>query len=219
MIYAMSDLHLPSKLNKSMDIFGWGNHVEKIKGNWSLTEDDTIIMPGDLSWGLKADDIIPDLEWLSQLPGKKIILKGNHDLWWNSQNKVANLIKEYGMDFVHNNSIVVEGISICGTRGWDINSKEENDIKILNREIIRLKLSLDTAKTDEKIVFMHYPPTLKDNNYFEFEKVFKEYGIKNVYFGHLHGKEISNAVYEKDGIQYHCVSSDQINFKPIIVKK
>lgn len=218
MIFAMSDFHLPSQLNKSMNMFGWGNHVKKIEDNWNLSEDDTIIMPGDLSWGLKADDIIPDLEWLSKLSGTKVISKGNHDLWWNSKNKVQNLFDKYGMKIIQNDSISVEGISICATRGWDITLNDDDSLKILNREIIRMKLSLESATEKEKIVFMHYPPVLSNSDFDKFHRLFLEYGISNVYYGHLHGNKIKDTIQEKDGIFYNCISSDQINFTPIKVK-
>lgn len=217
MIYAMSDFHLPSKLNKTMDMFGWGDHIKKIEDNWNLSEDDTIIIPGDLSWGLNADDIIPDLEWLSKLPGTKVVSKGNHDLWWNSKNKVQNLFNKYGIKIIQNDSINIEGISICATRGWDITLTDDDSLKILNREVIRMKLSLESATEKEKIAFMHYPPILINNDFNKFHELFLEYGISKVYYGHIHGNKIKDAIQEKDGIIYTCVASDQINFAPIKV--
>lgn len=222
MIYAMSDLHLPSALNKTMEPFGWGDHVRKIEKNWSMSNEDTIIIGGDLSWALKTEELSPDLEWLSSLPGKKILIKGNHDLWWNSASKVRKLMSQYrDIKIIQNNSIEVEGISICGTRGWNIVSKGEEDIKIVEREVGRMRLSLQSAICDEKIVFLHYPPVHKE--YFEdaFHKLFLEFGVKEVYFGHIHGydKDFEEAfIGNKDGISYQLTSSNMIDFKPLLIK-
>jgi len=219
MIYAMSDFHLPSSLNKDMNMFGWENHVEKIRENWCLTDDDYIIMPGDLSWALKIDELICDIEFLQSLKGHKVLLKGNHDLWWNSKSKLKKLFDIYSsISFLQYDSINIDGISICGTRGWDIKATSDEDKVIIDREANRLIQSICCATSDNKIVFMHYPPVYKDYQFDTFLNIFKEYGIKKVYYGHLHGEAINDAVegmYE--GIEFRCIASDQLGFKPIII--
>lgn len=220
MIYMMSDFHLAGTTNKTMDKFGWGDHKKKIEKNWNLSDDDTIIIAGDLSWGLKINETIPDFDFLSSLKGNKVLLKGNHDIWWNSQKKFNDFIANYEkISYIFNNSLEIENLSICGTRGWDINKNTDEDIKILNREVGRLKLSLNSASLENKIVFMHFPPILKSNKTNIFTSVFKEYGIKKVYYGHMHGTAINDAIegiYE--GISYKCIASDQINFTPFLLK-
>lgn len=219
MIYAMSDLHLPSILKKDMEQFGWGDHLQKIKKNWNLSDEDTIIIPGDLSWGLKIDEITSDMEFLKELPGRKIISKGNHDMWWNSKKKVKNFMKQYGIDIIHNDSIVVDDIAICAIRGWDVRSTEDDDLKIINREGGRLKLTLSSAGDKEKIVFFHYPPIYKDKTDTIFLDILKEFGIKEVYYGHIHGEHLDEVIEgDFDGIKFKCVASDQLQFKPLRIR-
>lgn len=238
MIYAMSDFHLPSSNNKSMDIFGWGNHVKQIENNWPLNDNDTIIMPGDLSWGMYIDEVIPDFKWLESLPGKKILTKGNHDLWWNSRKKVDDVLKNFpSISVIHNSHIVVEDKYICGTRSWRLVSRKENeddepylsdeDKKIVNRELIRLRMSIDSAvaagaANDEIIVFLHFPPIIKtkvcESTDFVFHELLKKYEIHDVYFGHLHGAAHKDYIDSYEGIHYHLVSSDYLNFSPIAIK-
>jgi len=220
MIYAMSDFHLPSALGKSMEKFGWGDHMKLIREYWPLTEDDTIVMPGDLSWGMKIEDIEPDLEWLSSLPGKKILLKGNHDIWWQSDKKLAEVLKMHeDISFVHNNSMTVEGVSICGTRGWDLIVADQHDIKMRNREELRLEFSLKQAETENIVIFMHYAPMLRNGGFEGFHRLALKYGVKRIYYGHLHGKAANfGFTGEKDGITYSIVSADHIGFKPIRIQ-
>lgn len=217
MIYAMSDFHLPSSLNKDMNMFGWGNHVEKIKDNWSLTDNDTIIMPGDLSWALKENELVCDLELIESLKGKKILLKGNHDYWWNSKNKLKEILKPYpSIQFIQYGSLEVEGICICGTRGWDIKANTDEDKKHIEREAGRLRASILSSTNNNKIVFMHYPPIYKDFDFDLYLNIFKEYEIKKVYYGHLHGNAIDDAIQGVyDGIEFKCIAADQIDFTPI----
>ena len=194
-IYTIGDLHLSFKNSKPMNIFGknWENHEERIKIDWisKVKEEDTIIHPGDFSWGMKLEDTIPDFEYLNSLPGKKILLKGNHEYWWTTITNMKKFLKENdfnNIDFLQNNSIVVENKIICGTRGWTLNNIEtENSKRILAREAIRLELSIKDAisKTEneekEIIVFMHYPPIIKQVLHTDFFKILKKYNIKRCY--------------------------------------
>ena len=227
-IYTIGDLHLSFKNPKPMNIFGenWENHEERIKIDWisKVKEEDTIIHPGDFSWGMKLEDTIPDFEYLNSLPGKKILLKGNHEYWWTTITNMKKFLKENdfnNIDFLQNNSIVVENKIICGTRGWTLNNIEtENSKKILAREAIRLELSIKDAisKTEneekEIIVFMHYPPIIKQVLHTDFFKILKKYNIKRCYYAHLHGKSLEEAVQGNiGGIEFKNVSADGLNFK------
>lgn len=225
-IYAIADLHLSFNSPKPMNIFGekWTNHEEKIKNDWErkITEEDIVLLPGDFSWGLKLNETYEDFKYLSSLPGRKIMLKGNHDYWWNSLNKLNSYLKENNfenIDFLYNNSYEVEGHIIAGTRGWQC-GQEEADIKIFNRELIRLEISIENGikrygKEKPIIVCMHYPPTTKylmENS--EFIKLMSRYNVKICIYGHLHGEGFSEAVEGKiSGINIKLVSSDYLEFK------
>lgn len=225
-LYAISDLHLSLKSDKPMDIFGekWNDHHEKIKENWikKIRPQDTVLIAGDISWSMNIEEGSLDLEWIHNLPGRKIICKGNHDYWWSSISRLNKLYED--MSFIQNNFFTYEDYAICGTRGWNPpgDKYSEHDMKIYNREQIRLKLSLDGAiksGCSKIIVMIHYPPV---NDKFEessFTKIFKEYDVEKVIYGHLHGSSL-NRVYEGEhgGIEYIMTSCDYINFDPIKIK-
>ena len=232
-IYTIGDLHLSFKNPKPMNIFGenWKNHEEKIQKDWisKVKEEDTVIHPGDFSWGMKLEDTIPDFEYLKKLPGKKILLKGNHEYWWTTITNIKKFLIENdfkNIDFIQNNSIVVENKIICGTRGWSLNNIEtENSKKILAREAIRLELSIkDAISKNEKeekeiIVFMHYPPITKQELNTDFFKLLKKYKIKRCYYAHLHGKSLEDAVQgDIEGIEFKVVSADGLDFKLLEIK-
>ncbi|KRQ87970.1 Calcineurin-like phosphoesterase [Caloramator mitchellensis] len=218
-IYALSDLHLSFASDKPMNVFGemWEEHFLKIQENWNskIEEDDLVLIAGDISWALKLDEALPDLEFIHNLRGKKVLIKGNHDYWWTSITKLNSLYDD--MYFIQNTSYTFENYSICGTRGWiNIDDKEEKDVKIYNRELIRLKLSLESAKESKKIVMMHYPPITKISKAQEFIDVLKENNVEKIIYGHIHydARHICfNGIYE--GIEFICSSADIINFDPI----
>ena len=224
-IYAISDLHLSFGADKPMDIFkGWDNYEEKIKANWTrlVTNDDTVIIPGDVSWALKLEDTLADFKFIDSLPGKKIILKGNHDLWWSTMNKLNIFFAENKIETikaVFNNAIVVEEKAICGTRGWDYASSSESEQKVRNREAGRLetsiKFALETGK--EPLVFLHFPPVYADFVCEELMGIIKKYGIKTVYHGHIHGAGCHNAVSEYDGVKFKLLSCDCVDFTPVYI--
>lgn len=207
-----------------MDIFrGWENHEEKIKNNWCriVKETDTVILPGDLSWGLKIEETKADFAFLNNLPGKKILLKGNHDLWWGTAKKMREFLAENNfskIDFVFNNCIVAENFAVCGTRGWFFDGGE--DKKVLLREAGRLEMSIKEAlKTGlEPLVFLHYPPVFGGQVCEEIFSVLKKYDIKKVYYGHVHGAGKAGIVNEYDGIMLKLVSCDSIDFTPFCIK-
>ena len=223
-LYAISDLHLAFNVNKPMDIFGerWINHDEKIKNNWlkKINEEDTVLIAGDISWSMKAEDSKYDLDWINNLPGNKIISKGNHDYWWSSISKLNALYEK--TKFLQNNFYEYEDYAICGTRGWICPGSDKfslKDQKIFDREIIRMKLSLEAAKEagySKFIVMIHYPPFLEQDNDNGFTKIFKEYNVEKVIYGHLHGPgNIKAKEGIIDGVEYIMTSCDFINFDPI----
>lgn len=228
-IFAIADLHLSFNENKPMNIFGekWQNHEEKIQKDWieKVTEQDTVLLPGDFSWSMYLKDTKADFEYLNQLPGRKILLKGNHDYWWSTLNKMNNYIDENqfkNIDFLYNNSYEVEGNIIAGTRGW-VQSNEEEDKKMINRETIRLELSIKDGiqKYGEDkpiIICMHYPPYTNNNvqNLLDspFIEIMRKYNVKKCIYGHLHGESIKEAIQGNiKGIDTTLVSADGVNFK------
>lgn len=227
-IYVIGDLHLSFANPKPMDIFGenWKNHEEKIKNDWKdkVKENDTVIILGDFSWAMELENMYEDFKYLSSLPGRKILLKGNHDYWWTSLKKLNEYLKENNfknIEFMQNNSFEIEGKIIAGTRGWNFEDTEE-DKKILDRELLRLELSIqDGIKkfgTDKEIIVcMHYPPVTKqilENS--KFIEVMKKYNVKKCFYGHLHGEALKEAVNgEIDGIKLTLASSDGLDFKLI----
>lgn len=222
-LYGIGDLHLSFSSNKPMDIFGekWESHSEKIKENWEnvVNDSDTVLIPGDISWAITLQEAMEDLKWLDSLPGKKVLLRGNHDYWWTSVSKMRNLFQE--MIFLQNNYFQYESYAICGTRGWDIPSMSEedsHDMKIYNREVNRLKLSIDSALKDnftKLIVMMHYPPVYEQFIQTKFTELIESYKVEYVLYGHIHTafEGILEGVY--NGIDYKCISSDYIDFKPV----
>ena len=234
-IFVIGDLHLSFKNPKPMDIFGdnWAGHEEKIRNNWieNVKEDDLVILPGDFSWETYLEDTKFDFEYLNSLPGKKLLLKGNHDYWWTTVTAMRNFLKENNftnIDFLYNNSYEFENKIICGTRGWSI-ADEEMDKKLINRELIRLEFSLkegiqkygenkENLTDKEIIVFMHYPPITKakviSQQEAEFVELMKKYNVKRCYYGHLHGASIADAIEGNvEGIEFKLVSADGLDFK------
>ena len=223
-IYAIGDLHLSGEpASKPMEVFGehWRNHKEKVAANWqnTVTAQDTVIVCGDISWAMTLEEAAQDLDWLAQLPGRKLLLRGNHDYWWATMNKMNAFFAENGFDtlhILHNNSYSVEGYAICGTRGWLFDVGEPHDEKVMNREIGRLRMSLQAAEPGlEKLVFLHYPPVYTGTSAPEIVATLKAYGITRCYYGHLHGNAIRYAVQgDVDGIRYKLVSADGLKFCP-----
>lgn len=227
-IYVIADLHLSFENNKPMDVFGdnWENHAIKIKKNWvsKVKENDLVVLPGDFSWAMYLKETLKDFEFLSSLPGKKILLKGNHDYWWTTLNKMKTYLKEHNfnnIDFLYNNSFFFENKILVGTRGWSL-LDSENSQKMINRENERLKISIEDGikkyGNDKKIIcFMHYPPisskNLLENKNLDFFKTLKKYGITKCYYGHLHGTSHKEAVNDTvEGIEFKLISSDYLNF-------
>lgn len=227
MIWAIGDLHLDYKKEKPMDVFGkaWKNHEEKIFEAWRerVAPDDTVLVVGDISWALKLEEGKKDLARIDDLPGRKILIKGNHDYWWSSLNKLNELGLET-VDFLHNTGMVVGNVAICGSRGWtdiDAGSVDEQDEKIYKRELNRLKLSIDAMEKEaeekeisHRIAMLHYPPFSSKGEPNDFADILKEAKIDLCVYGHLHSYGHKFVVEgEFDGVRYQCVSSDYIGFK------
>lgn len=242
-IYAIADLHLSFSSKKPMDIYGgeWVNHTEKIKKNWeaAISRDDTVILAGDSSWALRFEDALVDLEWISRLPGNKVLIKGNHDLWWNSVSKLnAQFDRMY---FLQNTFYEAEGTAICGSRGWicpDDDDFTAQDEKIYLRELGRLRLSLEAAakagygrKAAEKqgadavqkgniIGVLHFPPACDNLRRSGFTDLFEEYGAEKVIYGHLHGKDAYGNGFKgiRNDIEYILTSTDYLKCTPYKIK-
>ena len=227
--FVIGDLHLSFNQNKPMDIFGehWKGHEEKIKQDWikKVKENDLVIIPGDFSWETYLENTELDFSFLNNLPGKKLLLKGNHDYWWTTLTNMKKFLKEKdftNIDFLYNNSYEYEDKIICGTRGWSI-ADHEADKKLINRELIRLELSLKNGieqygNQKEIIVFMHYPPitksTILSNQEADFVNLMKKYNVKRCYYAHLHGVSINDAIEGNiEGIEFKLVSADGLDFK------
>lgn len=224
-LFAIADTHLSFGTNKPMDSFpGWNDYVSRIEKNWNklVTDDDTVVIAGDISWAMNFDELRADFEFLNNLKGTKIIIKGNHDYWWNTLKKMNEFIEQNHFDTIKilfNNSYTVDGVSVCGSRGWMFEGEDEHDEKVLNREVGRLKLSLDSAESENRVVFLHYPPITTDNKCDEILSVLKQYGIKKCYYGHLHGKAAKIAVDDSvDGIDFKLISCDRLSFVPKLVR-
>ena len=227
-IFAMSDLHLSEASGKPMDVFGprWEHHTEKMKKNWdeTLKEDDVMIISGDVSWGLKLEEAMPDLQWIHERPGRKYITRGNHDLWWSSLTKMNSLYED--ITFIQNGCAVAGDTVICGTRGWMLKQNHtewtEHDEKIYRREQIRMKMALDAAQASgasRMILSLHYPPTDYHGSDTAFTEIIEQYDVDCVLYGHLHGEEAARHAFNgrKNNIRYRLMSSDYLGFFPRLI--
>lgn len=224
-LFVMGDLHLSLSSDKSMDIFGgWENYVERIKENWNreVSPEDTVVVPGDISWAMSLKEAGADFRYIHELPGRKIILKGNHDYWWTTAAKMNNFLAENGFDSIfilHNNHYAYENYGICGTRGWINDDSEPADAKVLAREAQRLETSIASAENAglEPLVFLHYPPLYGNEYNPDLLEVMYRHNIKRCWYGHIHGRKgHQNAVNgERDGIVFQLVSADYVQFCPV----
>lgn len=212
-----------------MDVFGqhWDNHALRLAEAWRarVTDADTVILPGDISWGSSFEEAYADLKFLDELPGRKIIGKGNHDYWWATMNKLNAFKKEKGLstiDFLFNNAYAAEDKIICGTRGWvnEFGVKSEDE-RIIKREAARLELSLkeglklkEQYPDNELRVFLHYPPLFGEFMNYDILDILYRYGITQVYFGHLHNVRPEQLDKEYLGISLHLIAGDYVNFQP-----
>jgi predicted phosphohydrolase len=225
-IYAIGDLHLCLGAPKPMDVFGgnWIGYMDKLQEGLSvITPEDTTVLLGDLSWALDLDGARADFAWINAIPGRKIILKGNHDYWWSTVSKFRKFCDANGftdMEILNNNCFEYENIAICGTRGWFFEEERssEHDEKVFRRELMRLETSLKAAGEKEKLVFLHYPPRYKGYECTEILELLNRYGVRRCFYGHLHGASHALAMEGVwDGVEYRLVSADRLNFRPFRV--
>lgn len=225
-LFVISDLHLSLNTDKPMTVFkGWDNYVERIESNWRkiVCDDDTVVIPGDISWEMRLNNCKKDFQFINNLPGKKIIMKGNHDLWWESMTKMNAFLQNNGFDTIsilHNNCYEYGDFALCGSRGWYYDDTPDN--KVLSREVGRIKTSLEAGvKTGkELILFLHYPPLTTDSVCDEIMSVIKQYGVRRCYYGHIHRGGRYKAYFgEFDNTIFRCVSCDLMDFMPFIVEK
>ena len=231
-LFTIADLHLSGNegTNKSMEVFGrrWIGGTEKLIRNWNalITPDDTVVIPGDVSWAMTLDDALEDFKFIHSLPGTKIIGKGNHDFWWATASKMYKFFEANGLDSIrvlYNNSFECEGKIICGSRGWfseEANQKTVGDVswtKIVDRETMRLKMSLESSAKDtekERIVFLHFPPVWSNSVCSDIIALLREYNVNKCYFGHIHGLYSSDVNFNFEGISFELISADYLDFCP-----
>lgn len=226
-LFAIADTHLSLSTNKSMNVFsGWDDYVERLERHWRelITDEDTVVIPGDVSWGMNLKQAQADFAFLNSLPGKKLILKGNHDYWWTTRRQMDLFFEQNGFDtlrIVHNDAVVVEDkYAVCGTRGWFFDAEEDADKLVLLREAGRLRTSIQAAKATgfRPVVFLHYPPRYADQTCDEILAVLQEEGITDCYYGHIHSNGIRLAVQgEVEGIRYRLISADALHFCPTLI--
>ncbi len=229
-VFAMSDLHLPFGVNKPMDIFGgWDNYTERIEQNWNsiVTDDDVVVVPGDICWAMSLTQAIPDFGFISRmLKGTKIILKGNHDYWWTTLNKMNRFFEDNSFNnitILHNDTYVAGEIAICGTRGWINDDGQPQDTKLLLREAARLETSIEKAKSTgkEPVVFIHYPPIYGGEKNFYILEVLKKHNIRRCFYGHVHGSLCFSKAFQGgyDGTEFRMISADYVKFTPVLVQE
>lgn len=237
-LFVIADTHLSSDKTKSMEIFGarWSDYMNKLCKNWRavVSDEDTVIVPGDISWALKLEDAKDDLLFLHSLPGRKLIGKGNHDFWWNTSKKMHAFLESLqidSIDFLYNNAYLLRDCIVCGTRGWFVEENMQHTVgsvdymRIVNREAIRLRLSLDAAKTIQQneghglpiLVFLHFPPVWNGFICREIVDLLHEFEIKVCYFGHIHGAYHMPKKQSFEGIEMNLCAADALDFVPMLI--
>ena len=225
-LYVIGDLHLSLGTEKPMDVFGgaWTGYMEKLKNGLSVIRPgDTTVLAGDLSWAMDLKNAREDFAWINAIPGRKIILKGNHDYWWSTAKKFYDFCQENGFEnqwILNNNCYDYDRYAICGTRGWffEEDRSGQHDEKVFRREISRLETSLKAAGDKEKLVFLHYPPRYRGYECREILELLERYGVRRCFYGHLHGG--SHALAQEglwNGTEFRLISADFLNFCPFLV--
>ena len=227
-LFVLGDLHLSLGEDKPMDVFaGWNDHMERLERNWRslVTDSDTVVVAGDISWAMKLEETLTDFKFIDSLPGKKLFLKGNHDYWWTTKRKMDAFLSENGLDSIRilfNNAYRVDDFAVCGTRGWFLENDTPEDVKVVNREAGRLRMSIEEAKKlgGELTVFLHYPPYFRGTECSEIMDVLIEYNVKKCYYGLIHGKKNFRLAYEGvyKGVDFRLISCDKVGFVPFLVR-
>ena len=225
-LYAIGDTHLSLASDKPMDVFGggWTGYVDKLKEGFQvISPEDTVVICGDVSWGMSLEEARADFAFLDALPGgRKLLLKGNHDYWWTTASKMQAFFQENGfrtLDILHNNCHFYGETALCGTRGWFYEEdRGEHSAKIFNRELIRLEASLKAAGEREKLCFLHYPPLYQGYRCQEIIDLLERYSVKLCCYGHLHGGSHRLAVTGRQGaVDYRLVAADYVGFRPVCI--
>ena len=226
-LFAIGDTHLSRGVDKPMDIFhGWGDYEKRLEENWRsiVKETDTVLICGDVSWGMRLGEALEDFRFLDSLPGRVILMKGNHDYWWETKTKMQNFLLSNGIekiDFLFNNAFLIDGIAVAGTKGWFFDSAE-NEEKALNRECMRLDASLKCAEElgGETMAFLHYPPLSRKAVCREIIEILKSHGVRRCFYAHLHGPTVKGAyVGDFEGIDFRLISGDSLGFVPKLIQK
>lgn len=227
-LFVIGDTHLSLSCNKPMDVFkGWTDYVDRLESNWNkvVSTEDSVVIPGDISWAMNFQEAVEDFRFLNNLNGTKYILKGNHDYWWNTMSKMNKFLSENGFDsirIIHNNAYLIDSVAIAGSRGWFYDDTADADKKVILREAGRLRASLSEARKlgGEIVAFLHYPPISESQKCEEILSVLEEFEIKRCYFGHLHGfVSPQNAEIDYNGIKFKLISADHLGFCPRIIAK
>lgn len=227
-LYVLSDLHLSFGVPKPMDVFGgrWEGYQKKLESSLQILKaEDTIVLPGDFCWALDLEQAKADFAFLHRFPGRKLLVKGNHDYWWSTASKFYSFCEENGFSdccLLHNTCFFYDDLALCGTRGWFFEEEQggTHDEKIFRRELIRLETSLQAAGDREKLCFLHYPPRYKGYTCPEILELLHRYGVSRCYYGHLHADSHKLAMEGLlDGIEYRLVAADYVNFEPVCIKK
>ncbi len=221
-LYAIGDLHLSLTADKPMDVFGpaWEGYTDRIAGSLAaLTEEDTLILAGDTSWGMTLSEAEADFRFLDRFPGRKLLVKGNHDYWWTTVTKMKRFFQEKGirtLDFLHNNCFFYGEYALCGTRGWFFEEEQKpHNAKVLNREVLRLEASLQAAGERKKLCFLHYPPLYQGYRCPEVLDTLARYGVERCCYGHLHGPTIRRRQEGMwNGTDFSLISADYLGFVP-----
>lgn len=227
-LFVIADLHLSLGADKPMDVFrGWQNYVQRLEENWraAVAPEDTVVIAGDISWAMKLEDCVKDFSFINSLPGQKLLMKGNHDYWWNTRSKIDQFLSANDFDTIrilHNCGYRVGDRAICGTRGWLYNSETEDDRKVVNREAGRLLTSMAEAKAlgGQLTVFLHYPPVYGGMECREILDILVENQVSDCYFGHIHGQTAAQKALTGSykGVRMHLISCDYVNFQPVFVE-
>lgn len=227
-LFVLGDLHLSLGEDKPMDIFaGWSDYVQRLEENWKklVTQNDTVVIAGDISWAMKLEQTLVDFRFIDALPGKKLLLKGNHDYWWSTKRKMDAFLQENhfnSLQILFNNAYRVGDYAVCGTRGWFLENDAPEDVKVLHREVGRLTMSIEAALQlgGEPVVFLHYPPYYRGVECPEMMEVLLHYGIRKCYYGHIHGRKNFRLAYEGvyKGVDFHLISGDKVGFMPVLVR-
>jgi hypothetical protein len=227
-LYAIADLHLSLGEDKPMDVFeGWEGYIPRLEKNWRavVRPEDTVVVAGDISWAMKLEASEQDFRFLNSLPGRKLLLKGNHDYWWSTRRKIETYFAEKGfntLSLIHNSSARAGDYAVCGTRGWLYDAESAEDQKIVAREVGRLTLSLEEGKKlgGKPIVFLHYPPVYDGMECAEIMDVLVQHGISDCYYGHIHGSAAArrSPAGEYRGVKMHLISCDFLGFLPLLIR-